>query len=141
MRSAWLDRSHATRGFCPPLLHVTWPEALLEGRPATAATAPAEREAPRRSAVRLRADLKYPVEAQVIEGDTVLEILRVAAETGCGLIVMGTQDRTSLARLLMGSVAVAVLRRVPCPVLAVKVPLPEPAEPPTQPNDKIVTVF
>ncbi len=38
------------------------------------------------------------------------------------LIVMGTHGRTALARLLLGSVAEAVLRKAPCPVLTVRTP-------------------
>jgi nucleotide-binding universal stress UspA family protein len=36
------------------------------------------------------------------------------------LIVMGTHGRTGLARLVMGSIAEAVVRRAECPVLTVK---------------------
>jgi nucleotide-binding universal stress UspA family protein len=43
--------------------------------------------------------------------------------TPCDLIVMGTEGRTGLGRLLLGSVAEAVMRQAPCPVMAVKVPL------------------
>jgi len=38
------------------------------------------------------------------------------------LIVMGTHGRTGVARLVMGSVAEAVVRRAECPVLTVKQP-------------------
>ena len=38
------------------------------------------------------------------------------------LIVMGTHGRTGVARLVMGSVAEAVVRRSECPVLTVKHP-------------------
>ncbi len=124
------------------LLHVTWPEALLEGRPAAAETAPAERFAIAELCRKIEGpDLKYPAEGHVSEGDTAPEILRVAAESGCGLIVMGTQGRTSLARLLMGSVAEDVLRRAPCPVLVVKVPHAKPVESPNPPGAKTVIVF
>jgi nucleotide-binding universal stress UspA family protein len=58
------------------------------------------------------------------EGDPVTDILATARETGCDLIVMGTHGRTGVGRLLMGSVAEAVLRRAPCPVLTLKAPLP-----------------
>jgi len=37
------------------------------------------------------------------------------------LVVVGTQGRTGLSHLLLGSVAEAVIRKAPCPVLAVKV--------------------
>lgn len=60
------------------------------------------------------------VESQVMEGDPVDMILRAAEETHSDVIVMGTHGRTGLGRLLMGSVAEAVIRKVPCPVLSVK---------------------
>jgi nucleotide-binding universal stress UspA family protein len=47
------------------------------------------------------------------------EIVRLAAEEHADMIVMGTQGRTGLDRLLLGSVAERVIRRAPCPVLAV----------------------
>jgi nucleotide-binding universal stress UspA family protein len=64
------------------------------------------------------------VESQVMEGDPVDMILRAAEETHSDVIVMGTHGRTALARLLLGSVAEAVLRKAPCPVLTVKSPAP-----------------
>jgi nucleotide-binding universal stress UspA family protein/uncharacterized protein (DUF2267 family) len=53
-------------------------------------------------------------------GFAATEIIRVAAETRSDLIVMGTHGRTGLGRLVMGSVAEEVIRRAPCPVLALK---------------------
>lgn len=42
------------------------------------------------------------------------------------LVVMGTHGRTGVARLVMGSVAEAVVRRSECPVLTVKNPVAVP---------------
>lgn len=68
-------------------------------------------------------DLKHPVATLLTRGDAASEIVRVAEEEpGCGLIVMGTHGRGGLGRLLMGSVAEAVLRRARCPVLTLKSP-------------------
>jgi nucleotide-binding universal stress UspA family protein len=69
-------------------------------------------------------DLKYPVESRLARGDAGDEILRAAAELGCGLIVMGTHGRSGLSRLLMGSVTEYVVPRAECPVLAVRTPRP-----------------
>ncbi|HEX9306965.1 MAG TPA: universal stress protein [Anaeromyxobacter sp.] len=49
-------------------------------------------------------------------------ILQIAKDSGADLIVMGTHGRTGLSRLLIGSVAEAVLRRSTCPVLTIRVP-------------------
>jgi nucleotide-binding universal stress UspA family protein len=48
------------------------------------------------------------------------EIVRLAADEKADLVVMGTQGRTGLERLLLGSVAERVIRRAPCPVLTVR---------------------
>lgn len=48
------------------------------------------------------------------------EIVRLAAEEKADLLVVGTQGRTGLERLLLGSVAERVIRRAPCPVLTVR---------------------
>lgn len=46
-------------------------------------------------------------------------IVEYADEVGAGLVVVGTHGRTGLRRLLLGSVAEAVLRTSPCDVLVV----------------------
>jgi nucleotide-binding universal stress UspA family protein len=48
------------------------------------------------------------------------EIVRVASAERADMIVMGTQGRTGLDRLLLGSVAERVVRLAPCPVLTVR---------------------
>jgi nucleotide-binding universal stress UspA family protein len=70
-------------------------------------------------------DPDVSVEHHLTEGDPAAEILYLAQQTHCDLIVMGTQGRTALDRLLLGSVAEAVLRKAPCPVLTVRGPLPD----------------
>lgn len=64
------------------------------------------------------------VEHRLREGDAAVEVLRVADDVGADLIVMATHGRTGLARVLMGSVAEAILRESRCPVLVVKEPIP-----------------
>lgn len=67
-----------------------------------------------------------PIEIEYLlaEGEAADEVVRVARERGCDLIVMGTHGRTGLDRLLLGSVAEKVLRRAECPVLTVRSPFP-----------------
>ena len=60
-----------------------------------------------------------PVETQLIEGPPAPAILRVAAEDGCDMIVMGSRGHGQLAGLLLGSVSSAVAQRAQCPVLIV----------------------
>lgn len=57
----------------------------------------------------------------------------VAQERNCDQIVMGTHGRTGLANLLMGSVAVHVVRNARCPVLTVRL-RPENEEPLKKPE-------
>ena len=64
------------------------------------------------------------VETIVRFEDVADEIVRVAEEKACDMIVLGTHGRTGLPRLLMGSVAEEVVRKAPCPVLTVKTPFP-----------------
>jgi nucleotide-binding universal stress UspA family protein len=75
-------------------------------------------------------DSRVEIEYRLGDGDPHAEILRVAEESSCDLIVMGTHGRTGLGRLLMGSVAEQVLRQAPCPVLTVKTPFSESASEP-----------
>jgi nucleotide-binding universal stress UspA family protein len=70
--------------------------------------------------------LDLDVESELVDGDPVEMILKKAEEFHCDLIVMGTHGRTGLRRLLVGSVAEAVMRQAPCPVLTVKGPVGEP---------------
>ncbi|MDR7484067.1 MAG: universal stress protein [Armatimonadota bacterium] len=58
------------------------------------------------------------VKVVVVQGDPAEAILEQAS-AGADLIVVGTHGRTGLPRLLMGSVAEAVVRRAPCPVVVV----------------------
>ena len=55
-------------------------------------------------------------------GEPADAILDYAKNEGIDLIVMGTHGRTGMRRVLMGSVADAVVRHASCPVLALKQP-------------------
>jgi len=55
----------------------------------------------------------------VHEGNAAFEIVKVARRWGADYIVMGTRGRGRIARFILGSVAEGVLRRSPCPVVAV----------------------
>ncbi|HLV20975.1 MAG TPA: universal stress protein [Polyangiaceae bacterium] len=49
------------------------------------------------------------------------EVIRLADELSADLIVVGTHGRTGVRRLLLGSVAEAVVRHAKCPVLVARV--------------------
>ena len=63
------------------------------------------------------ADPAVPFTHRLTMGDPAGEVVRIAGEEGAEMIVLGTHGRTGMARLLMGSVAEAIVRRAPCPVL------------------------
>jgi nucleotide-binding universal stress UspA family protein len=55
-------------------------------------------------------------------GSAARTIVTYARDQGADLIVVGTHGRTGVSRVLMGSVAEAVARLAPCPVLTVPAP-------------------
>ncbi len=59
------------------------------------------------------------------------EIVKAAREWPADIVVIGSHGRGGLQRVVQGSVAEAVMRRAPCPVLVVKAPEADaPANPP-----------
>jgi nucleotide-binding universal stress UspA family protein len=62
-------------------------------------------------------DASVPFKHRLTMGDPAGEIVRIAGDEGVEMIVLGTHGRTGVTRMLMGSVAEAVVRRAPCPVL------------------------
>ncbi|WP_412069947.1 universal stress protein [Rubrivirga sp. IMCC43871] len=60
------------------------------------------------------------VETEVVGRDAATAILDLAYDEEVGLIVMGTHGRRGWRRGTLGSVAEAVSRRAPCPVLTVR---------------------
>jgi nucleotide-binding universal stress UspA family protein len=78
------------------------------------------------------------LQCRVAEGPTVTEILRIAAEEASDLLVIGTHGRRGFDRLLLGSVAEAVLHKAGCPVLTV--PAAAPAAAPALPRRLLVAI-
>jgi nucleotide-binding universal stress UspA family protein len=66
-----------------------------------------------------RADAPVGATCVAAAGDPSTTILDQALSTRADLIVMGTHGRRGFRRLLLGSVAEAVLQQAPCPVLTV----------------------
>ena len=60
------------------------------------------------------------VDVEVEASDVAAAIVEQARRTDADLIVMGTHGRSGLSRLRLGSVAEAVTRAAPCPVLLVR---------------------
>ncbi|HEY0875526.1 MAG TPA: universal stress protein [Vicinamibacterales bacterium] len=98
---------------------------------------PVHVEQPSREQVieQMRQALDLPADAPNVrlvaaDGDPRTAIINQAALDGTDLIVIGTHGRRGFKRLLLGSVAEAVLREAPCPVLTV----PPQAEPGASPE-------
>jgi nucleotide-binding universal stress UspA family protein len=62
----------------------------------------------------------FKVTASVVRGEARSKIVDVASKWKADLIVVGSHGRTGLERLLMGSVAEAVVRHAPCSVHVVR---------------------
>ena len=60
------------------------------------------------------------VTSKLLHGVVASQIVKLAREDRCDLIVMGTHGRTGISHVVMGSVAEKVLRTSPCPVLSVR---------------------
>lgn len=59
-------------------------------------------------------------ELEIVEGEPVVSLVRVAKTWEADLIVVGTHGRSGVSLLLLGSVAEALLRESPVPVLVVR---------------------
>jgi nucleotide-binding universal stress UspA family protein len=68
-------------------------------------------------------DESVPVEYRLVTGDPADAVVRLAEDDEVDLIVLGSHGRTGLTRLLMGSVAEAIVRKAHCPVLVYKQPV------------------
>lgn len=62
---------------------------------------------------------KLEVTRSVRTGRPFVEIVRYAKEMKIDLIVIGTHGRSALAQMFIGSTAERVVRKSPCPVMAV----------------------
>ncbi len=104
------------------ILHVEEPAAAYGGAgDVFYAGAEIDQDALReRLAAIMPSDKNITLEHHLKTGDPATEIVRMAKDEDVDLIVMATHGRTGLARLLMGSVAEAVVRRAPCPVFSLK---------------------
>ena len=106
------------------LIHVVDPSlsyAPDSGVPAGALIAEAERDGKRvLTGIRQRMSRGSSVLEFVQVGKPASEILKAATEWPADVIVIGSHGRGGVQRALLGSVAEAVMRRSPCPVLVIK---------------------
>ncbi len=86
---------------------------------------PADLEPDKERLKNTRPTTDVPCRHEFIIGHPADALVDYATNNHIDLIVMGTHGRTGLSRLLMGSVAEAIVRRAPCPVLTMKRPARE----------------
>lgn len=104
------------------VLHVVTPQTV-EAATATAATRPAKEQAEHDMEEAIAAaegSLRDRLRRILVAGEPVRKILETAAAEKPDLIVMGTHGRVGRLHALVGSVAEAVVRNAPCPVLTVR---------------------
>jgi nucleotide-binding universal stress UspA family protein len=65
-------------------------------------------------------DASVAYDHRLLTGDPAATIVRLAEEEDVDMIVLGTHGRTGLLRMVMGSVAEAIVRHANCPVLTYK---------------------
>ena len=122
----------------------TWPslEDLLAGTPAAEVDPRLYREALEDVRKRVEGpDLRHRVESLLRRGYAAEGILQSAEEVGCDLIVMGTNGRSGLSRLVMGSVAEHVLAKADCAVLVAKAGQHASSPISNRPAEAVATVF
>jgi universal stress protein A len=105
------------------LLHVVNRPLLAEGLAAEAyiSEAPAiGSDMVRDAEERFRTLAPDAASTDVVFGYAAKTIVDYASRLGVDLIVMGSHGRTGIAHLMLGSVAEAVVRTAPCPVLTVR---------------------
>lgn len=55
----------------------------------------------------------------LVEGDVVEQVTRIAREEGVDYLVIGTERRSTLMQVVLGSTSQKILQGAPCPVLVV----------------------
>ncbi|QPD05535.1 MAG: hypothetical protein Nkreftii_003309 [Candidatus Nitrospira kreftii] len=109
------------------LLHAAEPSGSLQSEPRRADDLSRKHYAQRfrKLISESRAD-EVITDKVVITGDPVEVILDQAKHQKADLIIVGTHGRRGMKRLMLGSVAEAVVRRAACPVVAVKAQMRKP---------------
>lgn len=73
----------------------------------------------RRFVLESRAEAPFKVQTAILPGEARFEILADLEKHPADLVVLGTQGRSGLDRLMLGSVASTVARKAPCSVLLI----------------------
>jgi nucleotide-binding universal stress UspA family protein len=115
----WVEGLYARDGGGPITAHLLYVASEGDEEARKAVAADLEQEAKDARAALRRPD-SISLEAAVIESEAPVDgILAFAGERGAQLIALGTRGLGTIQRALVGSVASAVARQAPCPVLLV----------------------
>lgn len=103
------------------LLHVfpSRPESLLMPRASVALQVDRAGGAHLDALAEMIRERGVPCEVATLHGDPAFQILQEARDCDADLIVMATHGRKGVARVVLGSVAEAVLHATPCPLLTI----------------------
>jgi universal stress protein A len=120
---AWATSLARDTGATLIIMHVEEPPMAYGGGELYYGVDGTDREALRQSLADVKpADPQVNCTHKLLVGDPAEAIVQTAESEKADLIVMGTHGRSGFTRLLMGSVAEAVVRKAKCPVLTVKQP-------------------
>jgi universal stress protein A len=119
----WATSLARDSGASLTIVHVEEPPMAYGGGEMYVGAEEGDREALKKTLVEvLPLDPAIRFEHKLLIGDPATAIVQTADDENADFIVIGTHGRTGLTRLLMGSVAEAVIRRAKCPVLTIKQP-------------------
>lgn len=114
-------RVRVVHGWQLPPMFLPVPEAAPVVYPAQlAAQLQTDAEAAMQHLVERHRAAHVPIEGAVVGADPRDAVLAQAAAGHAELIVVGTHGRRGFQRALLGSVAEAIVRHAPCPVLVVR---------------------
>jgi len=68
------------------------------------------------------------IRESALRGDPAEEIVRLASEGPCDLLVLGAPRRRFFGGMILGSTALRAIRHAPCPVLSIPGPLASPVQ-------------
>jgi nucleotide-binding universal stress UspA family protein len=120
----WATSLARDTGASITIVHVEEPPMAYGGGEMYVGDGEGHREELKKSLVEVvPADSSIHFEHKLLIGDPANAIVQTAEDEHADFIVIGTHGRTGLTRLLMGSVAEAVVRHAKCPVLTIKQPV------------------
>jgi nucleotide-binding universal stress UspA family protein len=118
IRGGELHLIHVIEDLPPPVGFVPRPAGL--GITAGEITA-SGRKCLEELATTARSSFTGPVVGHLVAGSASKQILQVASDLQADVVLVGTHGRKGIKRMLLGSVAEAVVRKASCPVIVVRV--------------------